>query len=99
MLRCDFYYSVKMLPDGRDVLCMVDRATPGSMSLTNGLEGALKDIRTELYSGLPDLIIYRDTQEIWDRVIWDGKTLDFRPLNARTLEDAINIIAADPSLA
>lgn len=60
-----------------------------SMSVTNDMENVIKEIyQTE--KGLPETVIYKDTEGIWDQVICkDGEFVDFKHLGAPSMVEAI----------
>lgn len=59
-----------------------------TQTVTNGVEYVLKSIANN-YESIPNKIIYRDTEGLWDAIIHDdGQFLSFQPLRAKTLEDA-----------
>lgn len=67
--------------NGVQVLCIQDNGGE-NMSVTNGAEIVLKELTAE-YGTLPELIIYQDSDGIWDRIIWNGTTVVFAALRER----------------
>lgn len=87
-----YTYSIEVLEDGREVLCIVDVGGPTDMSLTNGIETALKEIRNSRGEPLPALIIYRDSLKIWDRVVNTTFRVSFISLNQTHLAEALHVL-------
>ena len=83
MSRSDYIWDITK-HDGHDVLSITD-LNRGRMSVTNNMEHVISEIERELELSktvLPDLIVYRDSCEIWDA--WDNKKEDFILLDAKT---------------
>lgn len=69
------------------VVCIVDR-DEGGMSVTNGIEHVLNELRArDIDLSLP--IIYRDTMGVWDEIIVKDETfVDFQSIGVRDKEKA-----------
>lgn len=50
-----------------------------TMTVTNGAEIVLSEIQSTL-GNLPELIIYKDSNGQWDRMVWDGRFAAFRSI-------------------
>lgn len=75
-----------------DVLVLFDRDC-GTMSLTNDIERVLLEVSAELGERMPHIVIYRDSEGIYDRVTHrKGAFGRFLPIGAKTLEDALKSI-------
>lgn len=75
-------------------LAVTDLNLAGYPSVTNDIENVLASL---LEAGLlvtGRLVIYRDSQGIWDQVVIDDacRFVDFRSLNARSASEAISIV-------
>lgn len=73
--------------DGR-ILVLEDLCTGAQKSLTNDMENVLLDMAIQYELNLHEItIIYRDTEGIYDQVIWNGKDRDvtFISLNQENL--------------
>ena len=86
MVRCDYVHTIRKV-DGVDVLLIEDMDL-GRMSVTNDIENVLSELE-DLYRGLPEIIIYRDSEGIWDGVNNNGVSVNFYMLNTPDTEDAI----------
>lgn len=67
----------------RTILCIndeFDSASP-SRTVTNAIGDILKEIKTEI-GLIPELVIYKDTDGYWDRVLvrLDGSFIRFSPI-------------------
>ncbi len=50
-----------------------------TMTVTNGAEIVLSELQTTLGT-LPELVIYKDSDSKWDRMVWDGRFAAFRSI-------------------
>lgn len=74
------------------VLHIIDQHDGNSMSVTNDIETVLKAIAEKLWP-LPEKIIYRDTEGVWDQVICgDQFEVRFQSLGAGGLEGALEAV-------
>lgn len=89
-VRPGFSYEMKQLTDGRQVLALIDLCQPNVISLTNGMETALKEV--EQKSGLPALIIYRDSEGRWDQVLVENGVVGFRGIGVQNIDLALEIL-------
>lgn len=76
-----------------DVLVLFDRDC-GTMSLTNDMERVLLEVSEQLGDRMPAIVIYRDSQGIYDRVmhrkgVFGGR---FEPLGAKSLAEALKLV-------
>lgn len=55
---------------------LYDDANP-TMTVTNGAERVLSELQATLGT-VPVLIIYKDSNGEWDRLVWDGRFAAFR---------------------
>jgi hypothetical protein len=95
MTKCDYVHTIRKV-DGVDVLLIEDMDL-GRMSVTNDIENVLSELK-DLYRGLPKIIIYRDSEGIWDGVNNNGEWVNFYMLNTQdtevAIEKAIKLISA-----
>lgn len=71
------------------VLWMADNDT-GGISLTNGMETALKDMAIQYEIDLTKVkIVYCDSDGNWDQVSLDNGSVEFSFLGARTRDEAV----------
>lgn len=73
------------------VLCIEDLDVEGTMSVTNNIENVLNEIMDNGVIISNKLIIYRDSDGIWDGINCNGrnKPINFYPLGCNTKEEAI----------
>ena len=79
--------------NGMAVLCIRDMNS-GGMSVTNGAEIVLKEL-ADKYGTLPELIIYQDSDGIWDRMVWNGTSVTFVALRERNGAVALGRVTGD----
>jgi hypothetical protein len=85
------YYEHKLISG---VLCVIDLNQAGARSVTNDAEKVV----AELYAKglLPEgrQLIYRDTEGMWDEMLWQGagKFAGFAMLRTHSLLDALAMI-------
>ena len=78
------------------VLCITDHCGHTNMSVTNNTENVLEEIKKELNANkalgkfsMPDIIIYKDSEDNWDGIEYDGKDVSFYLLFTKDLTEAI----------
>lgn len=72
------------------ILVLQDLGGKNAMSLTNNMENVLKDLQRLLSIDLTKrTIIYRDSEQQYDGVKWNGISVDFYPLRTGKLEKAL----------
>jgi hypothetical protein len=85
-------------PDGsvtdNKLLAIIDLHEPGSRSVTNAIEDVLHELRLRFGLDLPPIIIYRDTEGVWDGVAHiEGTFRAFYPIRetdrARAIDKAL----------
>lgn len=82
-------------PDGSVVdnklLTIIDLHEPGSRSVTNAIEDVLHELRLRFGLDLPPIVIYRDTEGVWDGVAHiEGIFRGFHPIRETDLVRAID---------
>lgn len=87
--KCSYTYSV-VRHRGYLILVLVD-ANDGSLSLTNGIEDVIDELRLNLIP-FPDFVIYKDTDGAWDGWDYKGNDFIFIFLNTDEKEDALDKI-------
>lgn len=81
----DYTYSFQ-----KNILCIVDLNT-GNISVTNSIKDVVNQItKNEMVNPKNLTIIYQDSQGNWDG--WDHETEMFFFLNAKSMEEAIQLI-------
>lgn len=78
---------------GKRVVALVD-ANDGGLSITNGAEAVLADLKRRGISQPNDRVIYCDTEGQWDELCVDERGfVGFRILGAEKLSDALARLA------
>ena len=87
MSRSNYSYVIS-----EGVLCITDH--DGPKSVTNNAENVLEEIKAELEANkvqMPDIIIYKDTDDNWDGMEYDGSIVHFYFLDTCDLTLAIKL--------
>lgn len=85
----NFQFTVLQGSQGTNVLKMVCKCNDrGGMSLTNGMYYALKHIIEDLKFPVHK-IMYRDSDNIWGEVLWDGRDGMYRPFSKFAMYDEV----------
>jgi hypothetical protein len=75
----------------RTLLAITDLDQPGSRSVTNAIEDVLRELLHRYGMDLPSVIIYRDTEGVWDGVAHiEGTFRGFYPIRETDLARAID---------
>lgn len=91
MNKADFEYEVV-----NGVLCIID-LNLGNMSVTNDIENVLRFIKRKqqrIYPISVEHVIYRDSDGIWDQIIFGkgtGEFISFQSINVTDQQEAIRI--------
>jgi hypothetical protein len=73
------------------LLAIVDLNQPGARSVTNAIDEILIELREQYGLDLPTLIIYRDSQGVWDGVAHlEGTFRGFYSINETDFASAVD---------
>ncbi len=85
MIKSDFNYYIS-----NGVLAIEDQNL-GRMSVTNDMENVLEYIKNELNDKMPNLIVYKDSDGIWDGVSYKEDKVKFYPIQTTVFHIASNL--------
>jgi hypothetical protein len=84
-MKSDYYFIID-----HNTLCIVDR-DEGGVSVTNNAEAVLDEIKELLLPHglrMPPVVIYCDSEGMWDGMEYVDGTLTFYPLRKRDMAEA-----------
>lgn len=78
------------------VLCITDLGPHDVyQTVTNNAEGVLQEIKDQFVANdnpFPEMIVYCDSEGIWDELWWKGGDVSFRCMSVDTRQDAIDSV-------